>query len=81
LVEEWWEEIMPLQKEFIRDGKRRIIGSVTTGYVGSFETIVRDEQNHITGRTSEGFNTTRDEHDKLVSINSADAGLLLGKRK
>ena len=39
---------MSLEKEFIRDGKRRIIGSVTSGYVGSFETIVRDEQNNIT---------------------------------
>jgi hypothetical protein len=47
---------MSLEKEFIRDGKRRIIGSVTSGYVGSFETIVRDEQNHITGSTSERFN-------------------------
>ena len=67
------------EKEFIRDGKRRIIGSVTTGYVGSFETIVRDEQNNITGSTSERFNTTRDEHGNLVSINTADAGLLIGK--
>ncbi len=72
---------MSLNKEYVRNGKRQIIGSVTTGYVGSFETIVRDEQNQITGRTSEGFNTTRDEHDKLVSINSADAGLLIGKRR
>ena len=40
---------MSLQKEFIRDGKRRIIGSTTTGYVGSFETIVRDEQNTSLG--------------------------------
>ena len=72
---------MSLEKEFIRDGKRRIIGSTTTGYVGSFETIVRDEQNNITGSTSERFNTTRDEHDRLISINSADPGLLIGKRK
>jgi len=69
---------MSLQKEFIRDGKRRIIGSTTTGYVGSFETIVRDEQNHVAGSTSERFNTTRDEHGKLASINTADAGLLIG---
>jgi len=70
-----------LEKEYVRDGKRRIIGSVTTGYVGSFETVVRDEQNDITGRTSERFNTTRDEHGSLVSINSADPGLLIGSRK
>ncbi|MGB8723203.1 MAG: hypothetical protein WCD15_10600 [Terriglobales bacterium] len=72
---------MSLEKEFIRDGKRRIIGSVTSGYVGSFETIVRDEQNHITGSTSERFNTTRDEHGSLVSINTADPGLLIGRKK
>ena len=37
-----------LKKEYIRDGKNRITGSVTTGYEGAFETIVRDEreQNH-----------------------------------
>ena len=72
---------MSLKKEYVRDGKRRIIGSVTTGYVGSFETIVRDEQNDINGRTSEQFKTTRDEHGKLVSNNTADAGLLIGKNK
>jgi YD repeat-containing protein len=72
---------MPLEKEYIRDRKRRIIGSVTTGYVGSFESIVRDDQNNITGSTSERFNTTRDEQDKLVSINTSDPGLLIGRRK
>jgi hypothetical protein len=70
-----------LRKEYVRDGRRRIIGSVTAGYVGSFETIVRDEQNHITGRTSERFNTTRDEPGRLVSINTADPGLLIGQKK
>ena len=41
---------MSLKKEFIRDGNRRIIGSTTTGYVGSFDTLVRDEheQHHRT---------------------------------
>ena len=72
---------MPLKKEFIRDGQRRIIGSVTTGYMGSFETLVRDEHEHIIGRTSESFATTRDEHGKLVSINTADPGLLIGRKK
>jgi hypothetical protein len=72
---------MSLNKEYVRNGKRQIIGSVTTGYVGSFETIVRDEQNDITGRTSERYDTTRDEHGNLVSINSADPGLLIGRKK
>jgi hypothetical protein len=70
-----------LKKEYVRDGRRRIIGSVTTGYVGSFETVVRDEQNHITGRTSERFHTTRDVHGNLVSINSADPGLLINRKR
>lgn len=72
---------MSLKKEFIRDGNRRILGSVTTGYTGSFETLVRDEHDHIIGRTSESFDTIRDEHGKLVSINTADAGLLIGRHK
>jgi len=72
---------MSLKKEFIRDGQRRIIGSVTTGYVGSFDTLVRDEHEHIVGRTSQRFGTTRDEHRSLVSINTADPGLLIGRKK
>ena len=41
---------------------------------------VRDESGRYLGRTSEHFATTRDEHGNLVSINSADPGLLI-KRK
>ena len=69
---------MSLKKEFIRDANRKIIGSTTTGYVGSFDTLVRDEHEHIIGRTSESFATTRDERGNLVSITDADAGLLIG---
>jgi hypothetical protein len=72
---------MSLKKEFIRDGQRRIVGSITTGYVGSCDTLVRDEHEHIIGRSSEKFNTTRDSHGSLISINTADAGLLIGKHK
>lgn len=71
---------MSLKKEFVRDGNRKIIGSVTSGYVGSFERLVRDEGDHVIGRTSERFGTTRDEHGKLVSINSADPGLLIERK-
>ena len=70
---------MPLNKEYVRDGQRRIIGSVTTGFTGAFDTLVRDEHSNIIGRTSERFGTTRDEHGNLISINSADPGLLIGK--
>lgn len=70
---------MSLRKEYVRDGQRRIIGSVTNGY--SDESAVVREDNRIAGRTSERFHTTRDEHATLISINSADPGLLLGRRK
>ena len=70
-----------LQKQYIRDGKRQIVGSVTSGYVGSFETIVKDAHERILGRTSERFGTTRDEHGGLVSTNSADPGLLINRKK
>jgi len=73
-------EIMPLKKEFVRDGQRRIIGSVTSGFSDT-SAVVRDEDNEIVGRTSERFHTTRDEHGNLVSINSPDPGLLIGRKK
>ncbi len=69
-----------LKKDYVRDGNRRIIGSVTTGFDDK-TAVVRDERNQINGRTSERFRTTRDAHGKLVSINSADAGLLIGRKK
>jgi hypothetical protein len=56
-----------LKKQYVRDGQNRIIGSVTTGYEGAFDSIVRDEHEQITGRTSERFGTTRDEKGGLVS--------------
>jgi hypothetical protein len=70
-----------LKKTYIRDGQNRIVGSVTTGFVGSFETVVRDEHERVIGRTSERFDTTRDEHGEVISINSADPGLLLNRKK
>jgi len=69
-----------LKKDYIRDGNRKIIGSVTTGYSDTSR-IVRHERNHITGRTNDRFHTTRDSSGKLVSINSADPGLLIGMGK
>jgi len=71
---------MSLKKEFIRDGKRRIIGSVTSGYSDT-SAVVRAEKNQITGRTSEKFHTTRDSHGNLVSVNSPDPGLLINRKK
>jgi len=68
---------MTLRKEWVRNGQHRIIGSTTAGFTGAFDTIVRDESGHYRGRTSEHFGTTRDEHGNLVSINTADPGLLI----
>ena len=68
-----------LKKTYVRDGKNRIIGSVTSGYSDSSE-VIRDEHEQILGRTSERFNTTRDAHGSLVSINSSDPGLLIRKK-
>ena len=70
-----------LKKEYMRDANHRVIGSVTTGYVGSFDSIARDEHDHVLGWSSERFHTTRDEHGGLVSINSADPGLLINGKK
>jgi hypothetical protein len=71
---------MSLEKKYIRDGKNRLIGSVTSGFAGE-SSVVRDEHERIVGHTSGLFHTTRDEHGKLVSTNTADAGLLIGRKK
>ena len=70
-----------LKKHFIRDGSRKIIGSVTTGYSGGTSDVVRNEQNEITGRTSNLFHTTRDGQGNLVSTNTGDPGLVIGRKK
>ena len=72
------EGMMSLKKEYVRDGNRRIIGSVTSGYSDT-SSVVRDEH-EIAGRTSERFRTTRDAHGKLVSTNSADPGFLIRRK-
>jgi hypothetical protein len=69
-----------LKKDYVRGGKREIIGSITSGYSDTSE-VVRDEENGITGRTSDRFHTTRDNRGNLVSTNSPDPGLLIGRKK
>jgi hypothetical protein len=71
---------MSLNKQYIRDGRNKIIGSVTTGYSDT-SSVVRDEGDQIIGCTSERFKTVRDTHGNLVSINSSDPGLLIGRKK
>ena len=68
---------MTLVKKYVRDGKNRLIGSVTTGFSDG-SSIVRDAEGAIKGRTSDRFDTTRDSHGNLISINTSDFGLLFG---
>jgi hypothetical protein len=72
---------MAIKKEYVRDGNRRIIGSITTGYSGGTTDVVRNEQNQITRRTSVLFGTTRDGRGNLVSTNTSDPGLLINRKK
>ena len=71
---------MSLKTRFVRNGQNKIIGSVTTGYSDT-SSLVRDGSNQIIGRTNERLRTTRDVHNKLVSTNTADPGLLIGRKK
>jgi len=72
---------MALSKGYVRDGKRRIIGSITSGFSGGTSDVVRDEQNEICGRTSDLFRTTRDGRGNLVSTNTSDPGFLINRKK
>lgn len=72
---------MSLTKKYVRDGNRRIIGSITNGFSGGTSDVVRDEHNKIAGRSSDLFATTRDEKGGLVSTNTGDPGLLINRKK
>jgi len=71
---------MSLEKRYVRDGKRRIIGSVTTGFSDE-SSVIRDTDSDILGRTSDRFDTTRDAHGDVVSIDTSDPGLLINRKK
>ena len=68
---------MSLSKSYIRNGNRKIVASVTTGYSDDTE-IVRDVDNRILGKVNQRFHNTRDAHGRLVSADTADGGLLIG---
>jgi hypothetical protein len=68
---------MPLDKKYIRNGRNQLVGSVTSGYSDSTE-IARDENGKLLGKTNRKFSNTRDAHNRLVSIDTPDAGLLFG---
>jgi hypothetical protein len=69
---------MPLQKKFIRDGRNRLVGSVTSGYSDTTK-IVRDAEGKLLGKTNGKFSNTRDADGRNVSIDTADTGLLFGR--
>jgi hypothetical protein len=71
---------MSLKKMFVRDGNRKVIASITRGFSDG-SSVVRNEHGQITGRTSDRFQTTRDGRGGLVSVNTSDPGLLIGKKK
>jgi hypothetical protein len=71
---------MSLTKTYVRDGNRKIIASVTSGFSDETE-IVRDGENHVVGKVNHHFENTRDARGNLVSINTADPGLLIGRSK
>jgi hypothetical protein len=65
------ENKMSLKKEYVRDGKNRLIGSVTSGFAGD-SNVVRDDRGKLLGRTSGQLHTTRDERGGLVSTNTSE---------
>jgi len=71
---------MPLRKDYIRDGRNQIIGSVTSGYSDESE-VVRNPDNQIAGRTSGIFNSVRDRDGSITSVDSSDPGLLINRKK
>ena len=71
---------MTLSKEYVRDGKKQTIGSITTGFSDS-SSVVRDNSGNTLGRTSDRFSNTRDSTGNLVSSNTPDPGLLFNRKK
>lgn len=67
---------MPLKKQYIRDGRRQLIGSVTSGLDSGHQSVIRDDRGRILGRASTRFQETRDSSGRLVSTTTADPGLL-----
>ena len=69
---------MPLEKKYIRNGRNQLVGSVTSGYSDTTE-VARDSQGKLLGKTNRKFSNTRDAHNRLVSIDTPNSGLLFGE--
>lgn len=68
---------VPLTKSNFHDGSRKITGSITSGFSDDTQ-IARDAENRILGKVNHRFHNTRDAHGTLASVDTADAGLLIG---
>jgi hypothetical protein len=66
---------MMLKKTYIRDGDNQVIGSKITGF-GAGQTIARDSEGSVIGRSSDIHQITRDGSGRIVSNNEADVDLL-----
>ena len=75
------EDHMPLEKKYVRGGRNEILGNVTSGFHGGISAVVRDKDNRVVGYTSDEFHTTRRTDGSLVSVDTADSGLLIKGKK
>ncbi len=71
---------MALDKKYVRDFNHRVIGNVTSGFDNGHVAVVRDNNGHVLGRTSTRYNETRDKSGRIVSSNTANAGLLIRRK-
>jgi len=69
---------MPLTKTYVRNGNRTIIASITSGFSNNTE-IVRESTTTSLARSTTTL-ATHGMPGKLVSVDTADPGLLI-KRK
>ena len=69
-----------LKKEYVRDGNRRIIGSVTSGYSDT-TAVVRDETKSDRRAHQRTFHKYPRRTGQIGFINSADPGLLIRRKK
>jgi len=64
-----------LKVEYVRTGKNQILGSKTSGFANG-DTVARDRDGKILGRSSSKFGNTRDASGRITSTNQADADSL-----
>jgi len=64
-----------LKTEYIRNGKKQIIGKKTSGFAAGVA-VAHDSHGKILGWSSELLETTRDAKGSLKSTNQADVNML-----